>query len=101
MLAAGLSGIILYTSLGGTTYAWDSPGMPAALVGGVALFALFPLAESRAAEPIPPLELFRNAPFRTASAIGFVIGSRSSARSRSCRSTSRSSRVTPRLSPAS
>jgi MFS family permease len=42
VLAAGLSGIILHTSLGGTTYAWDSPGMLAALVGGVSLLALFP-----------------------------------------------------------
>ena len=69
VLAAGLSGVILYTSLGGTTYPWTAPGMLAAIVGGVALLALFPLVESRAAEPILPLELFRNATFRTASAI--------------------------------
>ena len=74
VLAAGLSGVILYTSLGGTTYAWDAPGMLAAIVGGVALLALFPFVESRAAEPILPLELFRNATFRTTSAIGFVVG---------------------------
>jgi EmrB/QacA subfamily drug resistance transporter len=74
VLAAGLSGVILYTSLGGTTYAWDAPGMFAAIVAGVALLALFPFVESRAAEPILPLELFRNATFRTASAISFVIG---------------------------
>ena len=74
VLAAGLSGVILYTSLGGTTYAWDAPGMLAAIVGGVALLALFPFVESRAAEPILPLELFRNETFRTTSAIGFVIG---------------------------
>ena len=74
VLAAGLSGIILYTSLGGTTYPWDAPGMLAAIVGGVALLALFPFVESRAADPILPLELFRNETFRTTSAIGFVIG---------------------------
>ena len=74
VLAAGLSGVILYTSLGGTTYPWDAPGMLAAIVGGVALLALFPFVESRAAEPILPLELFRNETFRTTSAIGFVIG---------------------------
>ena len=55
-------------------YAWDAPGMLAAIVGGVALLALFPLVESRAAEPILPLELFRNQTFRTTSAIGFVVG---------------------------
>ncbi len=74
VLAAGLSGIILYTSLGGTTYPWDAPGMLAAIVGGVALLALFPFVESRAADPILPLELFRNETFRTTSMIGFVIG---------------------------
>ena len=74
VLAAGLSGIILYTSLGGTTYPWDAPGMLAAIVGGVALLALFPFVESRAADPILPLELFRNETFRTTSAIGFVVG---------------------------
>jgi EmrB/QacA subfamily drug resistance transporter len=74
VLAGGLSGVILYTSLGGTTYSWTAPGMLAALVGGVALLAVLPFVESRAAEPILPLELFRNATFRTTSAIGFIIG---------------------------
>jgi EmrB/QacA subfamily drug resistance transporter len=74
VLAAGLSGVILYTSLGGTTYAWDAPGMLAAIVGGAALLALFPFVESRAAEPILPLDLFRNQTFRTTSAISFIIG---------------------------
>ncbi len=74
VLGAGLSAVILYTSLGGTTYAWTSAAMLAAIVCGVALLALLPLVESRAAEPILPLELFRNETFRTTSAIGFVIG---------------------------
>ncbi len=74
VLAAGLSGVILYTSLGGTSYPWGAPGMLAAIIGGAVLLALFPLVESRAAEPILPLELFRNATFRTTSAISFVVG---------------------------
>ena len=74
VLAVGLSGVILYTSLGGTSYAWDAPWMLATISASVALLALFPLVEARAAEPIVPLELFRNATFRTTSAIGFVIG---------------------------
>jgi EmrB/QacA subfamily drug resistance transporter len=75
VLAAGLSGIILYASLGGTSYAWDAPAMLAAIGGGVALLALFPFIEARAEEPILPPELFRNMTFRTTSAIGFVVGS--------------------------
>jgi len=74
LLAAGLSGVIVYTSLGGTSYAWDAPWMLAAVTTGVALLALLPFAERRAAEPILPPELFRNAIFRTTSAIGFVVG---------------------------
>src|SRR5580765_8243829 len=74
VLAAGLSGVILYTSLGGTSYAWDAPGMLAAIGAGVALLALFPFIEMRAEEPILPPELFRNMTFRTTSAIGFVVG---------------------------
>ncbi len=74
VLACGLSGVILYTSLGGSSYGWTAPEMLAALVGGLALLAAFPFVESRASEPILPLELFRNATFRTTSAIGFIIG---------------------------
>jgi EmrB/QacA subfamily drug resistance transporter len=74
VLAAGLSGVILYTSLGGTSYGWSAPGMLAAIIGGVVLLALFPLIESRVEEPILPPELFRNMTVRTTSAIGFVVG---------------------------
>jgi EmrB/QacA subfamily drug resistance transporter len=74
VLAAGLSGVIVYTSLGGSTYAWDAPWMLATISASLALLALFPIVEARAAEPIVPLELFRNATFRTTSAMGFVVG---------------------------
>jgi hypothetical protein len=35
---------------------------------------LFVLAESRAAEPVVPLHLFRNRVFSASSAVGFVVG---------------------------
>jgi EmrB/QacA subfamily drug resistance transporter len=74
LLAGGLSAVVLFTSLGGTTYAWGSPEI-AGLIGiAVVLLPLFVLAERRAAEPIMPLELFRNRIFSATSAIGFVIG---------------------------
>jgi MFS family permease len=44
------------------------------LACGVALLALFPFVEARAAEPILPPELFRNRTYSTTSAIGFVVG---------------------------
>jgi EmrB/QacA subfamily drug resistance transporter len=74
LLAVGLSGIVLLTSLGGTSYAWASTEIVALGVIGVAGLAAFVWVESRAAEPILPLRLFRNGVFRSTSAIGFVIG---------------------------
>jgi EmrB/QacA subfamily drug resistance transporter len=74
LLAGGLSATVLYTSLGGTTYAWDSAPMIALIVAAVALLATFPLAERRAAEPIVPLEIFRNRVYSVSGAVGFIVG---------------------------
>src|SRR6266480_4596754 len=74
LLAGGLAAIVLYTSLGGTTYSWTSPWMLALIVGGVLLLVAFVYAESRAAEPVLPLELFRNRVFSVTSAMGFIVG---------------------------
>ena len=74
LLAGGLSAIVLYTSLGGTTYPWSSPAMLALLVAGIALLVAFVFVETRAAEPILPLELFRNRVFAVTSAVGFIVG---------------------------
>ena len=74
VLAGGLSAIVLFTSLGGTTYAWGSPQIVAMAFVGVVLLAVFPFVEHRASEPILPLELFRNRTFVVTSAIGFVVG---------------------------
>jgi len=74
LLAVGLSGIVLMTSLGGTSYDWASAQIVGLGAIGVAGLVAFVVAESRAAEPILPLHLFRNRVFRATSAIGFVIG---------------------------
>jgi EmrB/QacA subfamily drug resistance transporter len=74
LLAGGLAAIVLYTSLGGTRYSWTSPWMLALVVGGAALLVAFVFAERRAAEPILPLELFRNRVFSITSAVGFIVG---------------------------
>jgi len=74
ILAAGLSSIVLFTSLGGTTYAWGSTPILVLIVAGIVLLAVFPLVEARAAEPILPLGLFRNRIFVVTSAIGFIVG---------------------------
>jgi EmrB/QacA subfamily drug resistance transporter len=74
LLASGLTCVVLFTSLGGTTFAWDSVEIAALMVLSVILLVLFVLAERRAAEPILPLGLFRNRTFTTCAAIGFIIG---------------------------
>ena len=74
LLAGGLSAIVLFTSLGGTTYAWTSAQMLVLAVLGVVLLVLFVFAELRAAEPILPMTLFQNRTFSVTSAIGFIVG---------------------------
>ena len=74
LLAGGLACLVLFTSLGGTTYAWGSIEIVALAVVGVVLLAAFPFAERRAKEPILPLSLFRSRIFVVCSAIGFIIG---------------------------
>jgi EmrB/QacA subfamily drug resistance transporter len=74
LLAIGLSGIILLTSLGGNTYDWGSPQIVALGVVGVLALIAFTQVERRAAEPILPMTLFRNRVFAVCSAVGLVVG---------------------------
>ena len=66
--------IVLVTTLGGTTLAWDSPAILGLAVAGVAALAAFFLVERRAAEPVLPPRLWRNRTFRVTSAVGLIIG---------------------------
>ena len=74
LLASGLSSIVLFTSLGGTTWAWDSIQMIVLGVLGVVLLVAFAFVERRAAEPILPLTLFKNRTFSVTSGVGFIVG---------------------------
>jgi EmrB/QacA subfamily drug resistance transporter len=89
-LAGGLSALVLFTSLGGTTWDWASVQIVTLIVLAVVLLAAFVVVELRAAEPILPLDLFRNRIFTSPAWSGSWWASRSSAPSRSCPSTSRS-----------
>ena len=74
LLAVTLSGIILITDLGGTTFVWNSPAIYAlAATTGLALLA-FVYVERRAAEPVLPLRLFANRTFAVASVVGLIVG---------------------------
>jgi EmrB/QacA subfamily drug resistance transporter len=74
LLAAALSSVVLFTSLGGTTWAWSSPEIISLIVISVLATIAFLFVESRAAEPILPLSLFANRTFAVTSAVGFVVG---------------------------
>lgn len=62
------------TSLGGTTWAWDSWQVTATGLLAVALLAAFVRVERRATEPVIPLKLFGIRTFTLCSVIGFVVG---------------------------
>jgi EmrB/QacA subfamily drug resistance transporter len=74
LLAGGLAAIVLFTTLGGTTYPWGSTQMIVLLVIGAFLLAGFVVAETRAAEPILPLAILRNRVVRVTSVVGFIVG---------------------------
>src|SRR5437773_623412 len=60
LLAGSLTSIVLFTSLGGTTFKWRSAEIAVLIALSVVGLALFIFAERRASEPILPLELFKN-----------------------------------------
>jgi EmrB/QacA subfamily drug resistance transporter len=74
LLAGGLSAVVLFTSLGGTTYSWSATPMIVLGVLGILLLVGFVFAEMRAAEPILPMTLFKNRTFSVTSGIGFIVG---------------------------
>jgi EmrB/QacA subfamily drug resistance transporter len=74
VLGLAASAVILLTSLGGTTYAWNSAPIWILGVCGAALIGVFVLVERRAAEPVLPLYLFRNRTFTMTSVVGFIVG---------------------------
>src|SRR6478609_4545050 len=74
LLAGTLASVVLFTSLGGTTWAWSSPEIIALIVLSIVFLPAFLLVESRADEPILPLSLFRNHTFSVTSGVGFIVG---------------------------
>jgi MFS family permease len=71
--AAATICLLLGLTLGGDqTYSWASAQVLSLLMAGSILFALFFVAESRAAEPILPLSLFRNQIFTAATSLSLL-----------------------------
>ncbi|MEV7168291.1 MDR family MFS transporter [Streptomyces sp. NPDC093224] len=74
LVAVGSSALILATSWGGNQYAWDSPVIIGLFAGGAVALVLFCLAETRAAQPMLPMRLFRNPVFAVCSVLSFIVG---------------------------
>jgi len=74
LLTVAITSLVLLTTWGGTQYAWGSGMIIGLLVLGLASLAGFLYAETRAAEPILPLRIFRNGNFTLISLIGFLVG---------------------------
>lgn len=74
LLTVGITAIVLVTTWGGTEYAWDSAVIMELIAIGVVALVGFVLVETRAAEPIMPLHIFRSRNFTLMSVIGFLTG---------------------------
>ncbi|MGW7099433.1 MDR family MFS transporter [Streptomyces sp. NPDC054838] len=74
LVAVGASALILATSWGGNEYAWGSAVISGLFAGGALALALFCVVETRAAEPMLPMRLFRNPVFTVCSVLSFVVG---------------------------
>ena len=74
VLVFSASFLVLFTSLGGTTYPWGSPTIVGLGVAGAVLLVVFVFVERRATEPVLPLHLFSNRGFSATSLVGFIVG---------------------------
>ena len=74
VLVFSASFLVLFTSLGGTTYPWGSPTIVGFGVAGAVLLVIFVFVERRATEPVLPLHLFSNRGFSVTSLVGFIVG---------------------------
>ena len=73
-LTIAASSFILFTSLGGSSFAWASWQSFALFAAGAVFTVVFVVIEWRSVEPVLAPSLFKNRVFASASAIGFVVG---------------------------
>jgi EmrB/QacA subfamily drug resistance transporter len=74
VLSICVTSIILLTTWAGSEYAWGSPEIIGLAVLSAVTLGIFCWIETRAAEPIIPLWLFKNRTFTATSGVGFIIG---------------------------
>lgn len=74
LLALSATCLILFTTWGGRTYAWDSTTILSLIASTVVAAILFVLVERRATEPIIPLHLFADRNFNLTTSAGLIVG---------------------------
>lgn len=74
LLATATTALVLVTSFGGHTYAWDSPQIIGLMVLTVIAGTAFVFVERKAQEPLIPLRLFRRRNFVLTTAAGLMVG---------------------------
>jgi EmrB/QacA subfamily drug resistance transporter len=74
LLTLSITSLVLITAWGGSEYAWGSAQILGLLALGAVALAAFLYVQTRAAEPVLPLHIFRNPNFSLISVIGFLVG---------------------------
>jgi EmrB/QacA subfamily drug resistance transporter len=74
LLAIASTALVLVTTWGGTTYAWDSLVIIGLIAATVVAGVAFVMVERRAAEPIMPLHLFKDRNFNLTTIAGLITG---------------------------
>ncbi|MCZ2401844.1 MFS transporter [Paenarthrobacter sp. Z7-10] len=74
LLAIASTALVLFTTWGGTKYAWGSPTIIALIIVTVAAAVVFVFVESKAAEPIMALHLFKDRNFNLTIVAGLITG---------------------------
>ncbi|MBC7276188.1 MFS transporter [Nocardioides sp.] len=73
-MAAGVCLLLVWVTFAGDKYDWASRETAAMVGGSAALLAIFGIVESKAAEPIVPLRLFRNRTITLSSLASLFVG---------------------------
>ncbi|MFD4791434.1 MDR family MFS transporter [Streptomyces sp. NPDC058459] len=74
LLTVGITAIVLVTTWGGTEYAWTSARIMELTALGVVALVGFVYWQTKAAEPVVPLHIFRSRNFSLMAVIGFITG---------------------------
>jgi EmrB/QacA subfamily drug resistance transporter len=74
LLASGVAGIVLVTSLGGNTWDWASPQIFGIAAASLVLLGAFARVERRAREPVLPPGVVANRVFRVAGSLSLIVG---------------------------